>query len=127
MTDPTPFDALRATKLAAELTDEQCRVLATLVTLRVLKQGEVLVQEGAVDNHLYVILGGTLGVIKNAGTDHAVTVNTLAQGDFVGEMGFMDGRCSTRPRSRSATRRCWVSSARSSSRCCNRIPKSSTA
>jgi CRP-like cAMP-binding protein len=91
MTDPTPFDALRATKLAAELTDEQCRVLATLVTLRVLKQGEVLVQEGAVDNHLYVILGGTLGVIKNAGTDHAVTVNTLAQGDFVGEMGFMDG------------------------------------
>ena len=91
MTDPTPFDALRTTKLAAELTDEQCRVLATLVTLRALKQGEVLVQEGTVDNHLYVILGGTLGVIKNAGTDHAVTVNTLAPGDFVGEMGFMDG------------------------------------
>ena len=91
MTDPTPFDALRTTKLAAELTDEQCRVLATLVTLRALKQGEVLVQEGAVDNHLYVILSGTLGVIKNAGTDHAVTVNTLAPGDFVGEMGFMDG------------------------------------
>jgi len=91
MTDPTPFDALRTTKLAAELTDEQCRVLATLVTLRALKQGEVLVHEGTVDNHLYVILGGTLGVIKNAGTDHAVTVNTLAPGDFVGEMGFMDG------------------------------------
>ena len=91
MTDPTPFDALRTTKLAAELTDEQCRVLATLVTLRALKQGEVLVHEGTVDNHLYVILSGTLGVIKNAGTDHAVTVNTLAPGDFVGEMGFMDG------------------------------------
>jgi CRP-like cAMP-binding protein len=91
MTDPTAFDALRSTKLAAELTDEQCRVLAALVTLRDLKQGEILVREGTVDNHLYVILGGTLGVIKNAGTDHAVTVNTLSQGDFVGEMGFMDG------------------------------------
>ena len=26
-----------------------------------------------------------------AGTDHEVTVNTLSAGDFVGEMGFMDG------------------------------------
>ena len=91
MTDPTPFDALRSTQLATELTDEQCRVLARLVTLRDLKQGEALAAEGAVDNHLYVILRGTLGVIRNAGTDQAVTINTLSPGDFVGEMGFMDG------------------------------------
>jgi len=91
MTDPTRFDALRATQLAAELSEEQCRVLAGLLTLRDLKQGEVLAQEGAVDNHLYVILRGTLGVIRNAGTDQAVTINTLSQGDFAGEMGFMDG------------------------------------
>jgi len=91
MTDPTPFDALRSTKLAAELTEEQCRVLAGLLTLRTLKQGETLAQEGTVDNHLYVILHGTLGLIKNAGTDHAVTLNTLSAGDFAGELGFMDG------------------------------------
>jgi CRP/FNR family cyclic AMP-dependent transcriptional regulator len=91
MTDPNRFDALRATQLAAELSEEQCRVLAGLVTLRNLKQGEVLAQEGAVDNHLYVILSGTLGVIRNAGTEQAVTINTLSPGDFVGEMGFMDG------------------------------------
>ena len=66
-------------------------MLAGLVTLRDLKQGEVLAQEGTVDNHLYVILRGTLGMIKSAGTDHAVTINTLSAGDFVGEMGFMDG------------------------------------
>ncbi len=91
MTDPSPFEAVRSTKLAAELTDEQCRILAKLVTLRELKQGEVLVEEGAVDNHLYVILQGSLGVIKNADTDQALTINTLSQGDFIGEMGFMDG------------------------------------
>ena len=91
MTDPTRFDALRATQLAAELSEEQCRILAGLLTLRDLKQGEVLAQEGAVDNHLYVILRGTLGVIRNTGTDQAVTINTLSQGDFAGEMGFMDG------------------------------------
>ena len=30
-------------------------------------------------------------MVKNAGTDQALTINTLSQGDFVGEMGFMDG------------------------------------
>ena len=59
--------------------------------MRDLKQGEVLAREGAVDNHLYVILAGTLGVVKNAGSNDAITINTLAAGDFVGEMGFMDG------------------------------------
>jgi CRP-like cAMP-binding protein len=91
MTDLTKFEALRATKLAAELSEEQCRVLADLVTLRDLKQGEVLAQEGTVDNHLYVILSGSLGVIKGHGTPAALTINTLSAGDFVGEMGFMDG------------------------------------
>ena len=91
MTDQDRYEALRATKLAAELTDDQCRTLARLVAVRELKQGEVLAREGAVDNHIYVILAGTLGVVKDAGTDDAITINTLATGDFVGEMGFMDG------------------------------------
>jgi CRP/FNR family cyclic AMP-dependent transcriptional regulator len=91
MTDSTKLAALRSTRLANELTEDECRVLADLVTLRDLKQGEILAREGTIDNHLYVILGGNLGIVKNAGTDHAVTINTLSTGDFVGEMGFMDG------------------------------------
>ncbi len=91
MTDPIKLAALRSTELASELTDEQCRVLADVVSLRDLKQGETLAHEGTVDNHLYVVIRGALGVIKNAGAAHAVTVNTLAPGDFTGEMGFMDG------------------------------------
>jgi CRP-like cAMP-binding protein len=90
MTDTTRFDALRSTKLAAELDDAQCRVLAELVTLHDLQPGDVLAREGTVDDHLYVILSGVLGVVKNAGTENAVTINTLHPGDFVGEMGFMD-------------------------------------
>jgi CRP-like cAMP-binding protein len=91
MNDQDRYEALRTTKLAAELTDDQCRTLARLVTLHELKQGEVLAREGSVDNHIYVILSGTLGVVKNAGTADAITINTLAAGEFVGEMGFMDG------------------------------------
>jgi CRP/FNR family cyclic AMP-dependent transcriptional regulator len=91
MTDTTKLDALRSTKLAAELDEAQCRVLAELVTLHDLRQGEVLAREGTVDNHLYAILSGVLGVVKNAGSDDAVTINTLHAGDLIGEMGFMDG------------------------------------
>ena len=91
MTDHDRFNALRGTKLASELTDDQCRTLAKLVSLSDLKQGEVLAREGAVDNHLYVILSGHVGVVKHAGTPDALTINTLAPGDFVDEMGFMDG------------------------------------
>ena len=40
MTNLTPYEALRSTQLAAELTEDQCRVLAGLVTLRDLKPGE---------------------------------------------------------------------------------------
>ena len=91
MADPNRFEALSRTRLAAELDDEQCRVLSDLVSLRDLKQGEVLAREGTVDNHLYVVLTGTLGIVKGAGTTDAVTINTLAAGDFAGELGFMDG------------------------------------
>ena len=91
MTDPTTADALRSTRLAAELSDDELRLLAGLATLRDLKQGEVLADEGAVDNHLYAILSGTLGVVKSHGTPAEVTINTLSAGDFMNEMGFMDG------------------------------------
>ena len=90
MTDHDRYEALRSTKLAAELTDDQCKTLARLVAVRDLKQGDVLAREGEVDNHIYVILAGTLGVVKHAGSADAITINTLAAGDFVGEMGFMD-------------------------------------
>jgi CRP-like cAMP-binding protein len=90
MTDPRA-DALRNNRLAAELDDREVDVLAGLLTLRDLKSGEVLVAEGTTDNHLYVVVHGVLGVVKGAGTPDAVTLHTLSSGDFVDELGFMDG------------------------------------
>jgi CRP/FNR family transcriptional regulator, cyclic AMP receptor protein len=89
MSDPR-YDALRTSKLAAELTDEQCRALAEAVMLQDLKEGDVLVREGTTNAHLYVIVSGILGVVKNAGTPDAMTLHTLSAGDFVDELGFMD-------------------------------------
>jgi CRP-like cAMP-binding protein len=91
MMNPNRLEALRRSQLAAELSDEQCSVLSELVTLRDLKDGEILVREGDADNHLYVIVKGLLRVVKNAGTPDEVTFFTISAGDFADELSFMDG------------------------------------
>lgn len=90
MTNPT-LDALRQSKLATELSDDQCETLAQVMSLRELKEGEVLVKEGTPDDHLYIVIKGVIGVVKNAGTPDQFTLNTLGNGDFAGELGFVDG------------------------------------
>jgi ribosome-associated toxin RatA of RatAB toxin-antitoxin module/CRP-like cAMP-binding protein len=91
MNDQPMFEALRPSKLAVELTDAQCYRLAAAMQLRDLKEGEVLVREGDDDHHFYLIVGGKLGVIKSVGTPEQVTLNTLATGDFAGELSWLDG------------------------------------
>ena len=91
MSDQPVLEALRGSRLATELSDDHLRVLAHSVVLRDLQPGEVLLPEGTSDNHLYVIVNGSLGVIKNAGEADAVTPSSLTNGDLVGELGFIDG------------------------------------
>ena len=91
MTTAEKYDALKHSKLATELSDEQCRVLAERMTLRHLGSGEVLIREGEADTHLYIVVSGTFGVVKRAGNPDAVTLHTMAAGDFIDELGFLDG------------------------------------
>ena len=91
MTTDERYAALRGTRLAAELSDEQCRRLADLIVLTDVAEGQVLVQEGTSDSHLYVVIKGVMGVVKSHGAADALTLNTLAAGDFAGELGFLDG------------------------------------
>lgn len=84
------FAALRASKLAAELSDDQCRSLAAAVSLQNLADGEVLVHEGSADDRLFAVVSGALGVIKDS-PDGPVTLHTLTTGDLAGELSFLDG------------------------------------
>ncbi len=91
MTDPTLLDALRQSRLAAELSDAQCRKLAAVMTMQDLKDGDVLVHEGAPDNHLYVIARGVLAVVRGAEGGDRLTLNTLSAGELAGELSWLDG------------------------------------
>ena len=83
--------ALRASRLAADLNDDEFGVLAAQVSVRDLVDADVLVREGASDDHLYVVAAGLVGVVKYIDTDTRLTVATLAVGDLAGEMSFVDG------------------------------------
>jgi CRP-like cAMP-binding protein len=91
MTQAAILEGLTNSKLAVEMTDEQRKALAAAMTLRELSAGEVLVREGDTDDHLYVIASGVLGIIKAAGTENEMTINTVKPGDVVGELSFLDG------------------------------------
>ena len=90
MTDQAIVDAVRHSRLATELSEAQMRTLADSLVLRDLRPDEVLVKEGRSDNHLYVVVSGAIGVVRNAGTTERVTLLTLTTGDLVGELSFID-------------------------------------
>jgi CRP-like cAMP-binding protein len=91
MSDVDKIEVLRASKLGTELTPEQCHVLAAHIHFRDLADGDILVREGTSDNHLYVIVKGSLRVARNAGTPDEVSMFALTAGDLVGELSFIDG------------------------------------
>jgi len=91
MTQAAILEGLSASKLAVELNDDERRILAGAMTLRDLRQGEVLIREGAADDHLYVVVNGVLGVVKGAGMEEEVTLNAIRPGNMVGELSFLDG------------------------------------
>jgi CRP/FNR family cyclic AMP-dependent transcriptional regulator len=87
---PTLLEALRDSQLAAGLSEVQLERLAGSLAFRELRAGDVLVAEGKSDDHLYVIVNGALAVTRNAGRPGALTLFTLAPGDLVGELSFID-------------------------------------
>ena len=91
MTNAAILEGLNKSKLAVEMSDDQRAALASVMTLRDLAQGEVLVREGDTDDHLYVVASGVLGIVKAAGTPNEVILNAVSPGDVVGELSFLDG------------------------------------
>ena len=90
MSNQALVDALQHSRLGAELTAEQSKTLADSLRFRDLAPGDVLVAQGTSDNHLYVIVSGALGVVRNAATPERVMLLTLTAGDLVGELSFID-------------------------------------
>lgn len=91
---PAPAKAaiIRASKIGLELTEEQCAILAELVDVNEYADGDVVVQEGANDDKLRIVLAGAVAVAKRSNDGEWVRLNVLTAGDLAGELAFLDSR-----------------------------------
>ena len=89
MNDKTSL--INHSSLGAELNDEETRVLSDLMTERELADGDFLIEDGASDDALHVILRGKVEVVKRTGADEFANLAVLREGELAGELSFVDG------------------------------------
>ena len=85
------IEFVRQSKIGTELNGEQCVVLSGLVEVSEYVGGDVLVEEGAIDDKLRVVLAGALAAAKR-NDEEWVRLNVLTAGDLAGELAFLDSR-----------------------------------
>lgn len=84
-------EAVKQSPLGVELSDAQCAALAAVATSVCLSDGATLIEEGYIDDNLFVVTSGTLEVVKHTSGDDWITLQLLKAGDMAGELGFVDG------------------------------------
>lgn len=84
-------DTVLGSSLGEDLSNQEAGILGELLTLQELTGGEYLIEEGASDDSLHVLLSGRLEVVKKTGADETASLAVLRDGDLVGELSFLDG------------------------------------
>ena len=89
-TTVSPFELIRRVPLFSTLTAAQAEIIATAVSKRRFKRGEIIVQQGTRSNALTIILAGHARVITADSRGREAILATLQPGDCVGEMSLLD-------------------------------------
>jgi CRP-like cAMP-binding protein len=88
-------DLVIGSSLGSELSNEEAGVLADLMNYHDVADGEFLIEEGATDDTLHVLLSGKLEVVKHTGAGESASLAILRPGALAGEMSFVDGAVHT--------------------------------
>ncbi len=89
--DPRLQDLVRKSVLAKELSDGDVAIVAGLVHLHKLEDGQVITPEGEPDSHMHVVVNGALAVSRPGADGTWENLHVLTAGDLVGELSFLDG------------------------------------
>jgi CRP-like cAMP-binding protein len=84
-------ESLRQSPLFADLSDESLQPLAEKVRPRRFEPGEVVFEEGAEANALYVIAAGEVKITVAAPTAQRIVLAILGPGEAFGELALLDG------------------------------------
>ena len=85
------IEAIKASPLGDELTDEQCQMLAEVTTACGIKDRGFLIEEGQRDDALHVLTKGHMEVVTQTGKGDYVGLQIIREGDMLGALGFIDG------------------------------------
>lgn len=91
MSNDPEYDLHSNSPLGAELEADEIKALAGVISVKHLKENEILIKEGTTDDALHIVISGRLAATRNTGGDEYVTLHTLHEGDMAGAMGFIDG------------------------------------
>jgi CRP-like cAMP-binding protein len=80
---------IKHSELGKYLSDVDCETLATVMSVRELEDGDVLVNEGDHDNTLFVVIKGVIKVTSTVNGRKKV-VNTMKAGDCAGIRSFVE-------------------------------------
>ena len=83
-------ELLARSSLCVELNDAEREVLADLVGIEVLENGQTLISEGESRRTLFILASGRLDVCKTVGPSEE-TVYQMREGEVAGTRAFVDG------------------------------------
>ena len=83
------YETLRAVRILRDLTDAELEAFAKLLTVREVKSGERILEEGTVVNHFYIVCEGSVHVRRLAQT-REMLLGRLGVGAFFGEINLFD-------------------------------------
>jgi CRP/FNR family transcriptional regulator, cyclic AMP receptor protein len=90
MSDKADYRLIGKSSVCSEITEEESRILAGIMGVRELKDGELLVSEGEGDHTLYILAAGKLGVISRTPEGRDSLVHTMTAGECAGTRAFVD-------------------------------------
>lgn len=85
------YNLIEHSALISDLSPDQCLALSEITNVQQIKDREVLIQQGAVDDSLHIVGSGTLAVERQTAEGDSITLGILKPGDLAGAMGFVDG------------------------------------
>ncbi len=90
MSKNADYRLIGKSSVCSEITEDEARMLAAIMGVRELKDGELLVSEGEADQTLYILASGKLGVISAAVDGKQNLVHTMIPGECAGTRAFVD-------------------------------------
>ena len=90
MSNKADYRLIGKSTVCSEITEDEAKILAEVMGVRQLKDGELLVSEGKADHTLYILASGKLGVISAAADGKQNLVHTMTAGECAGTRAFVD-------------------------------------